>query len=309
MHTKMNTVDVHARGLKWRVPSNDVLSKSFIDNTSDTHEPHLTMFIQEYINEGDIVLDIGACFGFHTLELSKLVGENGRVYAFEPQHDMCELLNFNVESNKLKNTLVYQVALGDVEMDVCMYNAFPHSQTNFGDSFISWKYDEDGYSSLKDMDESDMIGKGNELLVVNKQIVACKRLDDFNFFDDSFNVVDGGEKVKFVKMDVQGFELMVLQGGEKFIDRHRPIMVIEFENNCMQFHGYTTKELVEWLHQRDYEIMLLDYSYPCDHVCIPRENSYAFYSMFKGHIFPHTTNNPINNNVLHGVRKKLCMLE
>ena len=67
-------------------------------------------------------------------------------------------------------------------------------------------------------------------------IVSCIKLDDINF--DTL--------IKIIKIDVQGFEMQVLQGGEKTLEKHRPVMVIEFEDQCMNFYNYSSKELVEY---------------------------------------------------------------
>jgi FkbM family methyltransferase len=292
----ISIIELESRGFKWTLPLNDVLTKPFL--SAEDHEPHLTKFIDLFLKEGDVAVDIGACFGFHTLHMSRKVGHSGKVYAFEPQHEMYDLLKTNLLDNDcLRNTTVHNVALGDVTMEVCMYNAYPDTTTNWGDSFISWKYRNENYNSYDDLQELEKIGKGGQNLDLTKRNVYCNTLDSF--------ILE--YPVKFMKIDVQGFELMVLQGGEKFIAEHRPVMIIEFEDNCMKFHGYTTKELVQYLTDINYEVLLLDNPYPCDHVCVPREKLYEFYQQFKGKIHPHTQNNSINNNVVNGVNKRLTL--
>lgn len=288
----MQTITLKSRDFEWVLPENDVLTKPFIGEKD--HEPHLTKFIDEFVEEGDVVMDIGACFGFHTLHLARKVGKSGKVYAFEPQKDMYSLLNQNLFNNELFNTTVFNHAVGDVNQEVCMYNAY-EDETNYGDSFISWKYREEDATS--DLLEHSMIGKGGKTLDLNKQVSYCKTLDSMNF---EF-------PVKFIKIDVQGFERMVLEGGEEFLKKHRPVMVIEFEDTCMQFHGYGTKELMEYLRERSYNVIFLDHHYPCDHICVPQEKMYDFYTKFKGRIHPHTQDNPINHNLTNGVTHKLTL--
>ena len=289
----IETIQCSSRGFTWTLPARDVLTKPFLVDGED-HEPHLTAFIREYLHEGDTALDIGACFGFHTLEMSRQVGECGKVYAFEPQHEMYDLLVANSTANHCDNITAYHLALGDQAMPVCMYNAY-EGDTNYGDSFISWKYkDMDAYTDSR---QSEHIGKAGKMLTLNKKTTHCDTLDSFTF----------NRHVKFVKIDVQGFERMVLIGGVKFFQKHRPVMVIEFEDTCMMFHNYTTKELIEHLRGMDYTVLLLDHSYPCDHVCVPNETMHSFRLQFGDRIHPHTTNNPINNNVVHGVTKKLVL--
>ena len=128
-----NTIAVRSRGFNWNLPYNDVLTDPFL-NESEIHEPHLITFINEYLSNGDIAMDIGACFGYHTLEMARVVGETGHVYAFEPQSEMFQLLCENIKNNNLSQTTLHNNALGDVSIDVCMYNAYDE-KTNYGDSF------------------------------------------------------------------------------------------------------------------------------------------------------------------------------
>jgi len=303
----MQVIEIEHGGFLWSLPYNDVLSKPFMDSatgSSDEHEPHLTRFIREFLKEGDVAMDIGACFGFHTLEMARQVGDSGHVYAFEPQVDMHTLLTRNLKENKLDNATVHNVALGDTNMEVCMYNAYPDSETNYGDSFISWKYRED--DAEHDKSEKQQISKGDHVLELNKNLATCSRLDDFLGGEDG-NGIPG--RVKFIKIDVQGFERMVLEGGEKFLRKHRPFMVIEFEDQCMNFHGYGTKELLAFLKSMDYDVILLDHPYPCDHLCIPHEHAGEIYKQFGDRIVPLEHDNPVNHNYQHGVRERLCLLD
>jgi FkbM family methyltransferase len=277
---------------KWILPENDVLTDQF---NATTHEPHLTAFMKQYIKKGDSVMDIGACFGFHTLTMATCVGLHGHVHAFEPQSDMYSLLHTNVQKNNF-DTIVntYNFALGDIDQSVCMYNAYD-GKTNYGDTFISWKYKD--LDATEDSNTTDMIGKGGKSLQLQKNLSTCKRLDNIEF----------PHRISFIKIDVQGFELMVLNGGAKFLKRHRPVMVIELEDQCMNFHGYSSKEVIQHLRQINYKVILLDHSYPCDHVCIPLEQYVAFAKQFTGQIIPHNEDNPINHNIQHGVKFKLVM--
>ncbi len=70
-------------------------------NIMSYHEEEI---IQHFCpQEGDIVVDIGAAFGFYTILASKRVGLKGKVIAIEPQKDALEMLNRNVALNKLTN--------------------------------------------------------------------------------------------------------------------------------------------------------------------------------------------------------------
>ena len=68
--------------------------------------------------EGDIVVDVGAAFGFYTILASKRVGSRGKVIAIEAQHDSFEMLNRNIKLNRLTNVITLNCAVHSKETKV-----------------------------------------------------------------------------------------------------------------------------------------------------------------------------------------------
>lgn len=223
--------------------------------------------------------------------MARVVGEKGLVIAFEPQINNIQLLKINISQNNINNVQLQEVALGHKNMVTCLCNAYYGNEKNF----VSTHYDR----GEDDLNISDFIGKNNRLLPINKEVIKCTTLDDIQ--------IEEGRTIKFIKIDVQGFEKMVLEGGQKTLAKHRPVMVIELEDPCMDLFGYTSRELIAYLRTLGYQIYFLDYSYPCDHVCVPWEKVNDFEEKFKGKIHQHTQSNPQNHNVENGVSKKVCL--
>ena len=78
---------------------------SFLSITSE-YEGNETELVKREIKEGDLVIDVGANIGYYTLIFAKLVGEKGKVYAFEPEPRSFKLLKKNVEENKYQNIMM-----------------------------------------------------------------------------------------------------------------------------------------------------------------------------------------------------------
>ena len=73
------------------------------------------------IKHGDVVLDVGANIGLYTLPMSRAVGMNGLVVAFEPDPDNLRLLKKNVKRNKCDNVRIVPCALGSRDGTVDLY--------------------------------------------------------------------------------------------------------------------------------------------------------------------------------------------
>lgn len=76
-------------------------------------EPHVTALFCSLIKEGMTVIDVGAFVGYYTLLAAKRVGDNGKVFAFEPAPSPFKLLLKNIEINGWGNIKPFQLAVSD----------------------------------------------------------------------------------------------------------------------------------------------------------------------------------------------------
>lgn len=165
-----------------------------------------TKIFNEHIKEGDIVVDIGANIGYHTLTFAKLVGKTGKVYAFEPDPINFNYLKKNIEFNGYKNVIPIQKAVSDI--------------TGKGKLYL---YKRAGVEKIWDLKE-----KGNRPTIEIDMI----KLDDFI------------KKIDFVKIDVEGAEGMVLRGMPNLL-RQNIKMVIEIANDFQNIIGIDSKKILE----------------------------------------------------------------
>jgi FkbM family methyltransferase len=149
---------------------------------------------RRYITPGDLVLDIGANIGAHTIALARLVGPQGIVLAFEPIRFLYHLCCGNVALNGLTNVRAYHYAVGAQagRLTVPLID-FVQPGTFGGLPLGAWEQGEP--VSVISLDE---------LL----SVPACH----------------------FIKVDVEGMELDVLQGAEQTITRFRPVLYVEHDD-------------------------------------------------------------------------------
>lgn len=85
-----------------------------------------------FIENGAIVLDIGAFVGTHTVAFSRAAGSHGKVYALEPQPFVFALLKQNIEQNRLRNVTPLRAGAaarsGKMEVDLPDYASRPTSR-------------------------------------------------------------------------------------------------------------------------------------------------------------------------------------
>ena len=107
------------------------LGKICIEKTTKDHiktsllrgeswETEHVQYFEKYAKKGSTVLDIGAHIGIHTLRLSKVVGDEGRVHSFEPQSKIYQELLANLNLNKVGNVRAHFVAVGDQNKRISM---------------------------------------------------------------------------------------------------------------------------------------------------------------------------------------------
>jgi len=137
-------------------------------------------------SEGMVVLDIGAHAGLTSYHFSKMVGESGRVFAFEPDDTSRRFLQENIERHSLKNVVVLDCAVSD-RTGRSMFNM-----------------DGSMGAGLVDFIVYPATGARREVQVVTLE-EACRRIE---------------RRPDFVKMDIEGAELAVVQSSLEFISRN-----------------------------------------------------------------------------------------
>ena len=115
----------------------------FVYNSNDTYIgkslelygeycEHEVVLFSKLINEGDIVLEIGANIGSQTVSLSRMVGNKGMVYAFEPQPVLFQNLCANLSINSCHNVRAFPFACGGNEGHIFLPEVNYNQVNNFG---------------------------------------------------------------------------------------------------------------------------------------------------------------------------------
>jgi FkbM family methyltransferase len=78
-----------------------------------TYERKKQSLISTYIKQGMVCYDIGAHVGYYSLTFSKLVGESGKVFSFEPNPLNLMYLLKHLRLNQVENVFVFPIALGE----------------------------------------------------------------------------------------------------------------------------------------------------------------------------------------------------
>jgi FkbM family methyltransferase len=87
------------------------------------HERNIGALIKENLKEGDVFVDVGANIGYFTIMAAKVVGQVGRVIAFEASPNTTKLLEKNLNANQLKNVDVRNIAISQEHGKVKIYNS------------------------------------------------------------------------------------------------------------------------------------------------------------------------------------------
>jgi FkbM family methyltransferase len=178
-------------------------------------------FIEHFIKEGFVCIDVGANIGFFTALLSEKVGENGKVFAFEASPIHFQSLKKNMELNEKSNYQLFNTAIGDT---VGLVSIYTMSSTG---SLVS--------------DFSDF-----GLRTLSKDQVQMNKLD--NLFQDV--------NIHFIKIDVDGNELQVLKGANRIIKELKPMICIEICERTQNAAWSSAKELLIYLKSHGYKFFL-----------------------------------------------------
>jgi FkbM family methyltransferase len=168
--------------------------------------------LDDWINPGDWVLDIGASVGYYSLKLSGLVGKTGRVLAFEPVPSTVDLLTSNVSRAPYENITTFNVAVS--------------YQTDLVGIVIPENFPREKYYRAH---------------------ISSNSPTALSVLSISIDSLDISHPVRLAKIDVEGHEIHVLRGMENLLKRDHPILIVEGVssevNNYLSSLGYVGKRV------------------------------------------------------------------
>ena len=184
---------------------NKLLFKLIYSNKK--YEQYFDDLFSSKILSNFVVYDVGANIGYYSNIYSKLVGESGKGFSFEPSIINFEKLRFNTKENT--NIFPFNVAIGETETKL----------------FLSQGEDEIGANSRLSKSSND---KGNW--------IHCRTLDSF---------LEEIEVPNAIKIDVEGYEIEVLNGASLLLANQKlKVIGIELHSKILNERGINSPEKI-----------------------------------------------------------------
>jgi FkbM family methyltransferase len=153
--------------------------------------------------EGDVVVDVGAHIGRYTIVASKQVGQNGKVIAIEADPSNFEILNRNIELNRLTNVTTLNYAAFSKEAKIKLYLPAGDIFTKYNTVMSDWIW----------------VKPDDKFVEVNGNTL------------DNLVHETGIRQVNWIKIDVEGAEFEVLRGAHNLLLNNKNIVLL------VELHG------------------------------------------------------------------------
>ncbi len=187
-------------------------------------EAYETQLLLKNLKAGQTLLDIGANIGYYSLVASKILGEDGKIIAIEPESSNFELLAHNIENNQLSNVEAFNVGLGQTTESIDFFT----SPQNRGDHRA---FDFDG----------------------DREKTSIKIINGDELVKD--------QPINFIKIDTQGFEYEIIRGLKHTISKNRQglKMILEFWPFALRQNGASADSLLDEIEAYDFTIHVIDH--------------------------------------------------
>jgi FkbM family methyltransferase len=169
-------------------------------------------FARRALRPGDTAIDVGAHIGLFAIDMASRVGPSGRVYAFEPFAPNADLLERSIAENRFEDRIeLTRAAVGAEPGEAAL--TFPRETLNSGGAYL--------------------LPRGTQPLSGNlEQTVPLVALDRLNL----------RRPIRFIKMDVEGAEPLVLRGAARIIREDRPLILSEVHPTQLERASGTTPD-------------------------------------------------------------------
>ena len=187
--------------------------------------------LRDLVGPGSVCVDVGAAAGLYTQALSRLAGPSGQVHSVEPLSFVHPVWTRVLGTKAARNVQHHAVALGAEPGRGVMSVPVGRYGLVTGRSFLA--------------DRCRGLGSNAEFAGQVKVSVPVATLD-------GLGLSLGLDRLDFIKIDVEGAELSVLQGAEQVIEAFRPALLVEIEARHTARYDYGPQDVADWLVRRGY---------------------------------------------------------
>lgn len=220
-YPKPSLRSVNRNGIQFSLDISDLIDWAVYFNLYEKSQE--TLF--QMVKPGNIVIDVGANIGSTALRFAQKVGQSGKVYGFEPDPANFAKCQKNISLNSFGNILLEPLALGAEEANLTLFRVSPRNP---------------GMNKIMDQPPDESAVK-----------VRSVKLD--TYLGES-----GIKRVDLIKIDVEGFELRVLEGAKDTIQMYHPALFVEVSDSPLRAGGASASELIRKLHSWGYAMVRAD---------------------------------------------------
>jgi len=183
-----------------------------------TYEARVQDLLRRLCGPGSVFYDVGTSLGFFSLAVARQVGENGRVFGFEPEPENTRRFRQMVVRNGLQERVtVMDAAVWSHTLDEVCFQSGGRQKT---------------YGGVVADGVRPVLAEGDT------RLVRAVSLDDF--------VAKGHPAPHVIKIDVEGGEGEVLKGARQIFCQARPALI------CEVHHGQAAAWIADWLAEVNY---------------------------------------------------------
>ena len=201
-------------------PNDPVLSGALMLNA---FEKHFAEAFRSHIEQGMIIVDVGANIGYYTLIAAIRTGESGKVIACEPESENMQFLQRMTRANSLTTVVLLEYALGDEDARAPLYL------------------------------HPDNKGKHSLLKVEGHTPVQIET----RALDKLFPTL-GISRIDVIKIDIEGWEAKALKGMNELLKKFHPTLFFEFAPVRIRMTGEDPLDTLESLCALGYELAQID---------------------------------------------------
>ncbi|MRR52171.1 MAG: FkbM family methyltransferase [Rhodocyclaceae bacterium] len=182
-------------------------------------EQNGTAMVKRLVKPGQTVLDIGANIGYYTVLLSRLVGPQGMVHAFEPTTHFSDVLDRNLRENGVTNCELHHFGFSD--------------RTRRG--------------NIKINESSATLHMPADCPGCEQQAISLTTLN-------AFAAQSRIKTVDFVKVDIDGHEPLFMEGAWRALAKWKPVLLLEVSNLHYSLAGFSAWDFYDTLKAKGYRI-------------------------------------------------------